>query len=244
MVRQYIEHKQLAEDVLEKERAEATARLRQVEHDIELGTITSPVDGVVLARHISDERYLTAGTVLLEIGRLEDLEVEADILTLDVVEAEVGDPVEIYGPAIGPAPARGKVARIYPAGFTKISSLGVEQQRVKVIVEFEPEELTRLRKQRDLGVGYRVRVRIITAQKPDALVVPRSALFRGDDGQWQVFAVRGGEAEIVPIGDGLMNDKLAEAVSGLEEGELVVEAPESNLTEGAAVEPVENRERK
>lgn len=241
MVRQYIDRKQLREGVLEKERAEAVARLRQVEHDIELGVMRSPVDGIVLARHISDERYLTAGTQLLEIGRLEDLEVEADILSLDVVGAEVGDPVEVYGPAIGPGFAGGKVERIYPAGFTKISSLGVEQQRVKVIVKFLPDELARLRKQRELGVGYRVRVRIITASKSDALLVPRSSLFRGDDTQWQVFAVHNGEARSTPLEIGLINDESAEVISGLKQGDLVVGVPESSLSDGAKVDPVRSK---
>ena len=95
------------------------------------------------------------------------------------MSAKIGDAVEIYGPAIGPAAVHGEVARIYPAGFTKISSLGVEQQRVRVIVQFhDREDLKRLLHERGLGVGYRVRVRIHTAERSQALVVPRSALFR------------------------------------------------------------------
>ena len=114
------------------------------------------------------------------------------MLSLDVVAAKVGDPVEIYGPAIGRPPAKGIVARIYPAGFTKVSSLGVEQQRVKVIVRFAEGELKRLLAERRLGVGYRVRVRIFTADKTQALLIPRSALFRAADNTWQVFVVRNG----------------------------------------------------
>jgi len=236
MVRQYIDRKKLSEAVLEKQKAEATARLRQVEEDERRGKMTSPVDGVVLERNTTNERYLAAGTTLLEIGRLEDLQVEADILSVDVVDAKVGDPVEIYGPAIGRPAASGTVQRIYPAGFTKISSLGVEQQRVKMIIAIDPDDLSRLRQERDLGVGYRVRVRIITAQRSKALVVPRSALFRGADGNWQVYAVRNGRARIESVKVGLINDELAEVTGGLAEGDLVVRAPESNLADGDRVE--------
>ncbi len=166
---------------------------------------------------------------------MEDLEVEADVLSLDVVNAKEGDPVEIYGPAIGKPDARGKVARIYPAGFTKVSSLGVEQQRVKVIVQFEPEDLTRLLVDRRLGVGYQVRVRIFTAEKPDALVIPRSALFRAKDGGWQVYAIRGSRSRLQPVKVGLLNDDAVEIVSGLDEGEQVILAPESTLEDGTRV---------
>ena len=158
-VRQYIERKGLTHDVLKMQLEEANVRLKETERDRNRGELRSPVDGVVLERPISDERQVAAGTILLKIGRLEDLEVEADILSQDVVNVKDGDAVEITGPAIGNTPARGTVKRIYPAGFTKVSSLGVEQQRVKVIVAFNPEDLARLRSERDLGIDYRVRVR-------------------------------------------------------------------------------------
>lgn len=236
MIRQYIDRKGLTGAVLEKEKAEAEARLRQVEEDQRRGTMTSPAAGVVLARHATNERFLSAGTTLLEIGRLEDLQVEADILSLDVVDAKKGNHVEIYGPAIGRHRAAGTVTRIYPAGFTKISSLGVEQQRVKVIIDFEPGDLKRLLAQRGLGVGYRVRVRIITQEKSDAKVIPRSALFRGSDGAWQVYAVRDGRARIVDVQIGMINDEEAEVTAGLEPGEPVIRAPESDLRDGQPVQ--------
>ncbi|MHB8900432.1 MAG: HlyD family secretion protein, partial [Thermoguttaceae bacterium] len=161
MIDQMIKDKSLADAVLRKQRAEAAAALEQVKLRKQRGTILSPVDGVVLRRYVSDEGFLGAGEPLLEIGRLEDLEVEADLLTIDVVQAKVGDAVEIYGPAVGSVPARGRVARVYPAGFTKVSSLGVEQQRVKVIVAIDPGDLRLLAGERRIQVGYRVRARII-----------------------------------------------------------------------------------
>jgi HlyD family secretion protein len=238
MVRQYITRKGLTGAVLEKQKAEAEAQLQKVLQEQDRGTMRSPVDGVVLDRFISNERYLAAGTTLLEIGHLEDLEVESDVLSLDVVAAKVGDKVEIYGPAIGLPSAKGVVARIYPAGFTKISSLGVEQQRVKVIVHFADGELKRLLAEHHLGVGYRVRVRIFTADKSQAILIPRSALFRAADNSWQVFAVRGGVARLQTVEVGLMNDEQVEITKGISEGEPVVLAPESTLTDGNRVEIV------
>jgi HlyD family secretion protein len=173
--------------------------------------------------------------VLLKIGQLEELEVEADILSQDVVNVKEGNTVDITGPAIGLVAAHGTVKRIYPAGFTKVSSLGVEQQRVKVIIGIKADDLSRLRKQRELGVDYRVRVRIFTASKEDALVAPRSALFRGGDGKWQVFVIRDGKVQLQAVETGLMNDETVEITNGLQLDELVVLAPETSLKDGARV---------
>lgn len=235
MVQQYITRKGLTGNVLQEQKAEAWAHLQRVRQDQDRGLMYSHVDGVVLRRHNTNERFLAAGQPLLEIGKLEELEVEADVLSLDVVDAKVGHPVEIYGPAIGSSPAMGKVARIFPAGFTKVSSLGVEQQRVKVIVHFDREDLARLLKDPGLGEGYRVRVKIFTAEQADALTVPRSALFRGRKGQWQVYVVRDGRARIQTVQVGLINDEAVQITSGTAAGERVVLAPESNLTDGARV---------
>jgi len=241
VVKQYMDRKDLTVAVLKNEQAQAKIKLSQQERDRERGNMKSPIDGVVLERLETNERRLAPGTVLLKIGAVDKLEVEADILSQDVVRVKPGQGVEIYGPAVGAQPAHGIVDTIYPAGFTKVSSLGVEQQRVKVVVKFAPGELERIEKTQDLGVGYRVRVRIATAEKPRALVVPRSALFRGPDGNWQVFAVRGGKATLVGVEVGLMNDEQVEIASPLAEGELVVLAPESTLTEGTRVSPADSK---
>ncbi|NQU21973.1 MAG: HlyD family efflux transporter periplasmic adaptor subunit [Candidatus Nealsonbacteria bacterium] len=238
MIDKQIAKKKLAEDVLRQQEARADALRQQALLNLERGSMTSPVDGVVLRRRVTNERPLTAGTVLLEIGRPEDLEIEADLLSLDVVDVRQGAIVEIYGPAIGTSALKGKVHRVEPAGFTKISSLGVEQQRVKVIIRFDSGELQRLTAEhnRHLGVGYRVRVRIVTAEKPKALIVPRSALFRGTAGGWQVFAVVDGRAQVRDVKIGLLNDRSAEVLSGLSQGDEVVLAPESDLEDGTRVE--------
>lgn len=235
VVKQYMDRKDLSVAVLENEKSQADVRLKEQQRDRERGQMKSPIDGVVLERLETNERRISPGTVLLKIGNPNELEVEADVLSQDVVRAKLGDDVEIYGPAVGPQGAKGKVARIYPAGFTKVSSLGVEQQRVKVLVAFAPNESARLRKEFDLGVGYRVRVRIITAAKPQALTVPRSALFRGPAGNWQLFAIRGGKAKLVDVNVGLLNDERVEIVGGVAAEEQVVLAPESTLVDGTRV---------
>ncbi len=200
--------------------------------------MTSPVDGIVLERAVSNERQVASGTVLLRIGRWDDLEIEADVLSQDVVRVKAGQNVEVHGAAIGEQPAKAVVTRIFPAGFTKVSSLGVEQQRVKVIMKFAPDDLTRLREHNDLGVDYRVRVRIYTAEASNALVIPRSALFRGAKNDWRVFTVRRGRAHLQAVKIGLANDEQVEITAGLEEDDRVILAPETNLTEGQRVQPL------
>lgn len=114
MIQQYIDRKGLTVKVYEEQKQEALARLKQAMEDERRGRMSSPVSGAVLKRAVSNERYLPAGEVLLEIGRLEDLEVEAEVLSQDVVRVKRGDPVSIYGPAIGPKPARGRVEKNLP----------------------------------------------------------------------------------------------------------------------------------
>lgn len=234
MIDRYIKRKNLAVAVLEKERLEAEARLREAQTQQQRGTLRSPIDGVILRRHESSERFVAAGTVLLEIGDLRQLEVETDVLSQDAVGIVQNTAVEIYGPAVG-GNTTGYVQRVDPAGFTKISSLGVEQQRVKVIVRFAEGELPQLQDRLALGVDYRVRVRIFTRQNPSTLIVPRSALFRSEQGGWEVFAVRGGRARLQSVKVGLLNDEQAEITEGVREGESVILAPENSLDEGSRV---------
>lgn len=239
---EYIGRKQLTHQVLARQKEEAKVNWQLSKRDEERGRMTSPVDGVVLERLVVDERQVTAGTVLLKIGNLNELEVEVDILSQEASQVKPGQPCEIFGPALGDDTLFGSVKSIYPAGFTKVSSLGVEQQRVKVILAFDDTARRRLIEQRQsqgqgLGVDYRVRARIITRQGK-GLVVPRSALFRSADGQWSVFAIRDGKARLQGVEVGLSNDEQVEITNGLQAEELVVLAPETNLTDGAKLSPV------
>jgi HlyD family secretion protein len=236
-VRQMIEKKELTEAVLKHELAEAKPALDQAYRDRDRSEIRSPVNGVVLKRHVSNLRMLPAGELLLEIGRLEEMEIEVEVLSQEAVDIKAGDRVEIIMPAVGHEPLAGSVRRIEPRGFTKVSSLGVEQQRVLVLVDFDPEGLMGFRAAGySIGIGYRLRVRIHTDARDDAVVIPRSALFRGVADQWQVFVVRGGRARLTDVQIGLLNDHEAEVRAGVESGETVVLAPETSLSDGARVE--------
>jgi HlyD family secretion protein len=207
-----------------------------VKRDLDRSTLTSPIDGVVLKRYVENEIVLNVGQPLLDIGDPAALEVTADILTEAAGAISPGDQVEIFGSAVGNASITGTVKRIFPEGFTKVSSLGVEQQRVKVKIAIDPGDLKKLRESgRNFGVEYRVRVRIFTAEKAQAVIVPRTALFRGPDGEWEVFAVKVGKARLVKVKLGLTNDREAEVVEGISSGDTVILAPATTLTDGARV---------
>lgn len=205
------------------------AAMAVLEDELAKSQIASPVTGPVLEEYQEDEQVLPAGTPLLKIGDLDSIRIESDILSEEIGRVEVGREVAIYGPAVGPAPAAGKVERIYPAGFEKISSLGIEQQRVKVIIAFDNAELR-------LQPGVRVDVRIITDRKTDALLIPERALFKAL-GRWCTFVVRGGRARFTPVEVGLRTDELAEIIEPLREGDTVILSPPTELSEGDRVAP-------
>ncbi|MCP4194391.1 MAG: HlyD family efflux transporter periplasmic adaptor subunit [Planctomycetaceae bacterium] len=205
--------------------------------------IRTPVAGTVLNREVSNERVLQAGEVLLEIGNLNQLEVVVEVLTQDAVRIQVGDSVDIQGAAlgtettIGPETISGHVSRVFPQGFTKVSSLGVEQQRVNVIVKFGPDELAELQKKHiNLGADFRLRVKIYTDERQQAIVVPRSAIFRSTAGKWQTFVVGGQTAELRTVQVGLQNEFEVEIISGVTANERVILAPESEMVNGQRVE--------
>jgi len=235
LVLEYLNRKEIRDEVLANELTDAEKALAQAKLNYERGTMTSPVDGVVLERAESNERVLPAGTVLLRIADMNQLEIEAEVLSQEAVKITPDDRAEITIPGIEHPPVVGTVKRVEPGGFTKISSLGVEQQRVLVIIGFAPEVLQKFRDTTSIGVDYRVRVRIITDHST-ALRVPRSAVFRGPRDAWQVFAIEDGKSRLGDVEIGLMNDHWAAITAGLEADDLVVIAPESNLEDGAKVD--------
>ena len=191
--------------------------------------VTAPIDGLVLKRLQESEAVVQAGTPLLELGNLDDLEIVSDLLSTDAVKVAAGDPVVIdrWG---GEGTLDGRVQRVEPSGFMKISALGVEEQRVNVIIDFVTPRAQRA----SLGDGYRVEVRIVIWEKADALQVPTSSLFRaGED--WAVFVIDGDvvRRRIVRIGE--RNEQAAEVLEGLAEGERVVAYPGESLAEGVTV---------
>jgi HlyD family secretion protein len=176
---EWLGRKRIARDVIVQQLTQARARLARAEHDLKLAQIVSPVDGVVLERFEQGGGPLPAGRLLLRLGDLQELEVVAEVLTQDALLLEVGDAVRLTAAGLDES-LEGRVKRVEPAGFTKLSSLGVEQQRVKVIVEPGPVSP-------GLGVGYRLQARFFTGIKPDALVVPRFSVLQGLDGGYYAF---------------------------------------------------------
>jgi len=234
----YIDRKSFTLEQRKKELVEAKAQLQIEQRNLDRAEVRSPVDGVVLKRHQTRRQFLAAGTPLLTIGRLDRLEVVAEVLTQRATRITPQDPVEIFGQAIPDGPINGKVLRVYPAGFKKISSLGVEQQRVKVAIKLD-------RRPERLGVGFRVYVRIFYDEAEDAITLPRTCLFRGENGAWNVMIVRDGRTELRSVAVGLLNDDLAEITTGLNAKETVVARPSREITAGMRVETkMAQRERK
>jgi len=189
--------------------------------------LVAPVAGVVLRRFHESAMPVQAGEALLEIGDPAALEVEVDVLSADAVRLREGMPVQLqrWGEA---APLAGRVRRVEPAGFTKISALGVEEQRVWVIVEITSDRERWLR----LGDAYRVNARFELARREDVARVPSSALFR-DDAGWAVFRIDGGRARRVAVQTGLQGGGWSEVTSGLAPGDRVVVHPDRSLADGA-----------
>ncbi|MGX1167006.1 HlyD family secretion protein [Bradyrhizobium sp. USDA 372] len=187
--------------------------------------VLAPASGKVLAIVQDSEATVLPGTRLVDIGNPLDLEVVADLLSTDAVQIKVGAPVRIDG--WGGQPIKGKVLRVDPAGFLKVSALGIEEQRVRVTIDFaDPPEAWA-----SLGHDYRVVVHVTTWSAPGALTVPVSALFRKGD-QWAVFADENGRAKVVPVSIGHRNSRQAEVLSGLSAGDRVVLHPSDRITDG------------
>ncbi len=192
--------------------------------------VFAPTDGRILRIIQRSETTLPAGAPILEIGDIDDdLEVVVELISSDAVQVDIGDRViiEDWG---GPDALAGEVVKIDPFGVTKVSALGVEEQRVPVTVALTspPEE------RRGLGHGYRVEARIVVWESEDVLRVPSSALFRNGDG-WAAFVDEGGTAALRPIEIGRNNGVWAEALGGLEEGEAVVLYPSAAVVDGASI---------
>jgi HlyD family secretion protein len=226
-VTRYLERKKLEREVIEHQLAQAEARLAMALHNLELTDVRSPVTGLVLEKYEEGDSTLSAGKPLLLLGDLKDLEVVAEVLTQDALKLSKGTQVKLQ-PAVAMASIPGTVKRIDPAGFTKLSSLGVEQQRVKVIVSFGG-------KHDNLGVGFRVQARFITGSKPNALIVSRFSVMQDPDGTYYVFKVEDARLKKQKVKLGLRNDLELEIASGLTEKDLIVARPDTTMELGEKV---------
>ena len=213
----------------EREHEQALARLQRPAGSGRVIDIASPADGVVLKRLRESECVVGAGEPLLEIGDPRQLDVIADLLSTDAVRVRPGSRVSIEQWGGGHA-LTAHVRRVEPSGFLKVSALGVEEQRVNAVIDFDDAA----RAARKLGDGYRVEVRIVVWESDDVLGIPVGSLFRRGD-RWAVFVADGGRARLRTIEIGQRNNDLAEVVSGLHETERVVLHPPDTLVDGARV---------
>ena len=224
-------------EVRRSERAAAAARLPEPSTDGAGSNdpaccvqIRAPVSGRILKISQESEAVVQVGTPLLDIGNPSDLEVVADLLSTDAVLITANAPVRIDG--WGGPQIRGRVARVDPAGFVKISALGIEEQRVRTTIDFvdPPETWAKL------GHDYRVMVHIPIWSASAAITVPVAALFRRNE-NWAVFAVTNGRAHLTTIEVGQRNNRVAEVISGLSVGDRVVLHPSDRIQDGVSVAP-------
>ncbi len=217
-----------------------TARAALIVPTEEMGSISSgescciniraPVSGRVLQVFRESEGVVPQGAPLVDIGDPKDLEVVVDLLSADAVKARPGAPVVLE--AWGGAPLSGRVRRVEPFGFTKVSALGIEEQRVNVIIDFTgpPEQYAQL------GHGYRVEARVVVWEGSDVLKLPIGALFRDGDA-WAAFAVADGRARLTHVTLGHMTALEAELLDGLGEHASVVMHPSDQVHDRTRIAP-------
>lgn len=219
----------------ESEYAQAKARLLnpakagRAAKDCDCIQVYSPVSGSVLRVLQESEGVMTAGTPILEIGDPASMEIQVDLLSEDAVRVRPGQRVAIEGWG-GQGSLAGTVRRVEPFAFTKVSALGIEEQRVNVLIDLtEPRE-----RWRRLGHGYRVQPSIVVWEASNAVQVPQSALFR-DGEQWAVFVVEEDVARLRRVAVGQQNDRHVQITSSLKPGERIVLHPNDRIVDGARI---------
>ncbi len=217
--------------VIDYELAQARASLERPDSASSgnLVEVKSPVSGRVLKVMQESAMVVTPGTPILEVGDPADIEIEAEILSRDAVMIRPGDAVEVeqWG---GENSLKGRVRRVEPAAFTKISALGVEEQRVIVLSDLlEVPEAARA-----LGDRFRVEVRVAVWHAEDVLIVPAGALFR-EGNAWKTYVFRDDEAKLTPVEAGHTDGRLTEIISGLQAGDEVLLHPPDTVTNGTSV---------
>jgi len=200
-----------------------------VERDRAAIPLVAPVSGRILRVLHENEAVVAAGTPILEIGDPKNLEIVVELISEEAVKVHEDAPATItdWG---GNVPLNARVRRIEPSGFTKVSSLGVEEQRVNILLDLTDP----VQKWATLADGFRVIANIQIWQQHDAVQVPVSALFRNGQG-WAVFAVRSGRAALTPVEVGRSNESKSQIVRGLKVGDQVVVHPSDRVSDGVRV---------
>ena len=241
---QDLESAQMKENAAAREVAAAEGSLREVEAQLaEVATTATaaqsdPVEvkatasGSILHVFQESSRAITQGTPLLEIGDPTDLELVVEMLSRDGAALLPGAKVELeqWGGAI---PLEGKVRLVEPAAFTKISALGVEEQRVNVVVDIT----TPIEQRRTLGDNFRVEAHVVVWESEKVLKLPSSGVFRRAN-DWAAFTVHHGQAQLVPVKAGRSSGTEIQVLEGLHEGDEVILYPGDRVKDGQRVQPV------
>ena len=196
-------------------------------------TIRAPIAGKIIQRALQSAQPVAAGQILMEIGDPQALEIEAEVLSADAARLAPGMSARLL--RWGGDTLSGHIARIEPGGFTKVSALGVEEQRTRVIlaIDSSPEAW------QTLGDGYRVDLDIITEQVKNALALPVNALFRHDNG-WAVYAINAEQrAELRPVRLGLQGETHVQLLEGVAENERVILQPDAKIRPGSKIDSAE-----
>lgn len=243
--RQEVEEAVTAVAIALREYEAARSRAERTAHDVEIARaallavdrspaaatvkVQAPTDGRVLRVLEESERVVSGGAPLIEMSNPSRLEVVIELLSTDAVKINPGATafIENWG---GPRALEGRVRLIEPSAFTKVSALGIEEQRVNVIVDLLDRETA-------LGDGYRVEGRIVVWEMADTLRVPVSALFR-HGGAWSLFLVADGAAQLREVEIGHLTSAMAEVKGGLEDGASVITHPSKEIATGTRVEVV------
>lgn len=192
-------------------------------------TVRSPASGIVTSLAQQSERTVAAGAPLIEIGDTQGLEAQIEFLSQDAVRIRPGLRAEVFDWG-GAQPVPAEVRLVEPHGFTKVSALGVEEQRVLVMLQFTGPPAS----WSGLAPGYRVWGRVYLREAPAAVLVPIGALVR-DKGGWAVFRVEDGHARLRAVRIGAITDKAAEVLGGVRAGERLVEFPSDKVRDGVSV---------
>lgn len=195
--------------------------------------LKSPIDGAVLQVLQESEGVVAVGTALLEVGNPSDLEVVVDLLTTDAVRLKEGASVKIEN--WGGHSLTGNVQRIAPYGYAKVSVLGIEEQRINIVIDFTDDQNI----PRELGHGFRVETSIMEWQGSNVIMAPISAMFR-NKGEWSVYIDDDGRALLKNIKVGHINKYVAEVLEGLNPGDKVIAHPGNKIKDGIRVSPRKN----
>ena len=243
VAREELEARQTELDLAEAAVRSAEFAIAQAEHEVGVArarlaspgttgqidvTVRAPISGVVLRRYRESQSVVPPGEPLVEIGNPDDLEIVADFLSADAVRIRPGQAVRIE--QWGGDPLPGRVRLVEPSGFTRVSALGVEEQRVNVLIDFDApaEALGAIRD------NFRVEVRVIVDRREHVLTIPLGSLFRRQD-TWAVYTIAERTARLKTVEVGARSRTHAEIVRGLDEGATVVLYPPDTLSDGTKV---------